>query len=213
MLVGKIKFILFTLIILAFPCFMHVHAECSYERQAELSRIAGNVQFSYTYELDEINNRALFSINISNVPSDIYIQDDFGDRYTQFENTITTYTQGEKNFEIYSNDANCYGELLLTKRLDLPIYNMFYGYDECKENKDFVYCSLWGNYATITKDVFNKELNLYKAQKESTYKGDINKQNDFEKILELLKQNYYIFIIITVLILAIVLYKKIGGKK
>ena len=49
-----------------------VKAECDYEREAELSRIASNVQFSYTYRMNN-NGSLVFDVNIINVPEDIYI--------------------------------------------------------------------------------------------------------------------------------------------
>ena len=48
------------------------NAECSYERQAELSKIASNVQFSYTYEV--VEGTPQFNVNIINLTNDIYVQ-------------------------------------------------------------------------------------------------------------------------------------------
>ena len=47
------------------------NAECSYERQAELSKIASNVQIAYSYENDMGN--PVFSVNIINITNDIYV--------------------------------------------------------------------------------------------------------------------------------------------
>ena len=110
------------------------NAQCSYERQAELSKIAANVKFSYTFEMQEtVELRPLFKIFITNLTNDIYIVDDY--------NGLTILGNGEKQvnygdvssatFKIYSNDPACRGELLMTQHVNMPSYNPYSRSEEC----------------------------------------------------------------------------------
>ena len=108
-----------------FACPLISNAECSYERQAELSRIASNVQFSYTYEMTE--NYPRFTVSVTNITNDIYVIDDYGVIISGATEGNRTY-QGSNNIEfvIYSNDSSCRGEKLLTQYVSFPTYNKFY---------------------------------------------------------------------------------------
>ena len=191
------------------------NAQCSYERQAELSRIASNVQFSYNY-LDNYN----YSVNITNLTNDIYLKDDS-------ENVINGV--GEKQFEfyhgstiryeIYSKDSNCPNILLLTKYITLPSYNSFADYDECQKYPDFKYCQKWAS-TTVSFEQFDKAL--------SEYKNELNNNENIEKDEStlmfmisdyLVNHTYMIWIIGTFLVIIIMLIvrkiimrKKFGGR-
>ena len=185
------------------------HAECSYERQAELSRIASNVGFSYNYEM--VNSYPEFTVNINNITNDIYIE----------ENILgqTIYGVGEKqlhyyndnlsiSFDIYSNDQSCRGEKLLTQYITLPKYNFFSTSDECKEYPSFQYCAMWLN-TTINVDQFNDALKAYKH--EHATKTETKEPSLQEKILKFFKENQTILIISVaalVLLVGILIYRR-----
>ena len=59
----RVKYVICALICMCVtPTF--VHAKCDYQRQAELSRIASNVQLAYTYDSTE------FTVFVSNLTID-----------------------------------------------------------------------------------------------------------------------------------------------
>ena len=125
MLVGKIKYILVMIIIFIIPGI--VQAECSYERTAELSRIASNVQFSYDYD-DDLN----FNVTISNLTNDIYITDDSMNFFSGTGEKNMNYINGTSiSYSIFSNDPSCKDEKLLTIDKVDPNYNPVEDGDQC----------------------------------------------------------------------------------
>lgn len=160
---SKVKYALFAFICLfVFPIMSH--AECDYQRMAELNKIASNVQFSYSYELDE-KGKPIVYVHVLNTTDDIYIDSltASGLLVERLDNnkeiTLDFFTSAGMTFNVYSNDINCQGEKLLTRYIEVPDYNFFYETDECKKYPDFKYCKLWSN--NVNHDVFYSELNDY----------------------------------------------------
>ncbi|MCI9585899.1 MAG: hypothetical protein HFH45_04615 [Bacilli bacterium] len=137
------------------------NAQCSYERQAELSKIASNVKFSYTYDVQE--DRPDFTINITNITNDIYIKEQETGNIINKEFNVPNTDIGGKSvtYNIYSNDVNCKGELLITKYVTLPEYNNFSNIEDCQDYPDFKYCKKWMNTSEITQEQFDQEFEKY----------------------------------------------------
>lgn len=183
------------------------NAQCSYERQAELSRIAANVKFSYTYEVG--TEYPKFYITVSNVTDDIYVIDEYNgiDIRGNEERTISS-DDITSNFLIYSNDVSCRDELLLTRYVNVPKFNEFSQKKECKENPDFKYCEIWGAVPG-SDDEFYKELDKYKEKQLSELE---KKENETFNIFSFFKENKNILltigISIFVLITSLILIKR-----
>ena len=190
----KVKYLI-CFIVCVFACPLVSNAECSYERQAELSRIASNVQFSYTYEIDNLVQSAIYNVLVTNVTNDIYIVDDYGIVISGGVEGNRTY-QGNNNisFTIYSNDLNCRGQKISTQHISLPVYNKFYSTEVCKQNMDNELCFLWRNNEAYALSDFEKIINNNKqVQKDN----DEVAEQTFDYI-EFLKQNKLIIITIIV---------------
>lgn len=200
-------------ILLSFVCLFpyDVNAECDYQRKAELSRIASNVQVSYNYDQD--NN---FTVNITNLTDDIYIKDDYDVIIEGAGEKNFNYSDGEKiKYRIFSNDNNCKDEELLTKYVNLPIYNLYSNYDECKMYPEFQYCQKWLS-TSITTDQFSKRLNEYVKDNSNSGKSSKTEDNVLDVIVEFFKNNILILILFSILIfiiIVIILFKKIRSKK
>ncbi len=213
MLTRKNKFILITLVLFAFPCFSHVQAECDYTRQAELSRIAGNVQFSYTYEANEVGNPE-FTVIISNLTNDIYIKDNENDAIISgIGDKRLSYSNGSSiEFEIYSNDSNCAGEMILSKQINLPHYNFYSQSEECQDYPEFAYCQMWMN-SDISLSNFNKAFNKYKQDLQNKQGSNIEKEGAWERFLTFVEENLIILIIcligIIILIIGFIFRKRL----
>lgn len=191
----KIKYFIFTLIgICIFP--FVAHADCDYQRQAELSRLASNVKISYSYEI--VNNLPKFKVNIINLTNDIYISDGISNYYNQ--EIELSYNSGEsQTYTIYSNDQNCYGDFLTKKYINLPHYNSYHNTEECQLNPNFKYCQMWGDFK-ITTTQFQNELTQYKTEIENNEKTEINKISIFiDAILTILKTNKIMIIILLII--------------
>lgn len=184
------------------------NAECSYERQAELSRIASNVQFSYTYDVADY--KAKFHVHITNLTKDIYLVDNYGRVFQNNGDATAEFTNHGNSiaFEIFSNDSSCKGQLITTKYITLPYYNMIHDSVECGEYPDFKYCDLWLNTSGVTGSEFETELGKYKQNSTSTIKNTNSDMKQTVSILNLLKEYYYILIAVIILIVAIILKHK-----
>lgn len=135
-------------------------AQCSYERQAELSRIANNVQFSYNYLAT--SDQIQFLVNITNLTNDVYLKASNGTVISGLGERQLNYFGGSTiRYDIYSKDSNCPNVLLSTKYITLPVYNGFADYDECQKYPNFKYCQRWINTSSHDEDYFDKELKKY----------------------------------------------------
>lgn len=213
--VKQIKYVIFVLICMCVTPLI-THAECDYQRQAELSRLASNVQFSYNYD-----NSANFTINITNITDDIYVS------YfnpSSLSNEILSGI-GEKNiqvgagttlnFEIYSNDPNCSGNLLLNKYITTPTYNSFSTYDECQQFPNFKYCQLWLN-TTLTDKQFETEFTKYKTIRETKKVANSSDEGFWQVLVNYFENNRAVltigFVFIIMLIISLILIKLLRRK-
>ncbi len=183
-----------------------IHAECSYERQAELSRIASNVQFSYSYEMK--SNQPQFSVNITNLTNDIYIVDNYNNIFSGNGEKREQYSYGKTiNFNIYSNDPLCYGEELMVQYVNIPHFNRYSEDEVCKNKEEYKLCQMWVNTSHLSIDQFRKEVNKYKKNEPKNNQID-TEETWWTAVYKIIVQNYYIFIILLVLIIAIAIKKK-----
>lgn len=178
-------------------------ADCSYERQAELSRMASNVQFSYNYEMGD-NNTPLFTVNINNVPADIYIRkqnDLFGNVISNTSEYIESTVGGiTLVYNIYSNDNNCRDEKILTQYLSIPYYNYYANSEECIKYPNFKYCQMWLN-SSISLDEFNNSLEKYK----SSQVNDMVIEED-KSLIDIITENInYILGIIAIFVILVII--------
>ena len=187
-----------------FPTF--VHAECSYERTAELSRIASNVQLSYNYKLEY---GLEYDVHITNLTSDVYAMDNFGNVFTgntditkhySHDDDVSFYSGDTIYYNIYSNDDNCKGEYLLKKYITLSNYNEYSTFPECMKYPDFKYCQKWISSRGIDSEIFKEELKKYS----STISNDSS--DNFESsadIFSFINSNTIIAVSIIILVIGI----------
>ena len=193
MITKRIRYLLCVLICMCVtPTF--VHARCDYQRQAELSRIASNVQLAYTYDSTE------FTVFVSNLTSDLYMTDNYGKiYYGDGKEKTFHFASGTVNFNIYSNDSNCKGEKLLRKSITLPTPNAFAGYPECNQYPNFKYCQNWGELA-ISSEQFYSEFSKYKQSlSQKLLEGENSNLNILDTILDVLNANSFMFIFLGII--------------
>ena len=202
---NRFRYILFFVFCMfLFPLF--TRAECSYERVSDLSKMASNVQVSYTYEL---GYQIEYDVHITNLTNDLYATDNIGNTIDNNDTTLHYAYDEEKlfhpgdtiSYEIYSNDANCKDEYLMTKYITLPDYNHFALSDECKKYPNFKYCTLW-NYTNIGYKSFHEELEKYIA----SLNNDYSEESDNSNHSWFLFKNYYVIVVFVALLLVISLF-------
>lgn len=202
MRVKQIKYVIFTLICMCVTPLI-THAECDYQRQAELARLASNVQLTYTY-----NSNSGFQVIMTNLTSDLYAVDDYGKRINGGGEKIFESSSGTVNFDIYATDRSCSGKLV-TKSINLPSINVYSYYDECKQYPNFKYCQLWGEFS-VTNDQFTKELESYKEEvDESLTSADSGNSEVLEIILETLSNNAFMFIFLGCVVVIVIIYSRL----
>lgn len=186
------------------------NAQCSYERQAELSRIASNVQFSYNYLAT--SDQIQFLVNITNLTNDVYLKDSNGTVISGLGERQLNYFGGSTiRYDIYSKDSNCFNELISTKYIKLPNYNHFATYDDCKKNPDFELCTLWANNADLSDEIFYEKLENNLKKTPTNINNESDHKNFFEQIKEEFINGHFTTIVIvsgTVLLLVIILVLK-----
>ncbi len=198
------------------------HAQCDYQRLAELSRIASNVQFNYTYD---VSQGLSFTLYITNLTNDIYIVDDYGNRFSgagekslEYNATkVPGFMAGDQvGFEIFSNDSNCSGESIITKYITFPKLNPYIYMDECKQYPNFKYCQMWVDASYLSYEEFKTELNNYLAMSETVTQA--TKPSIWNVILAVLTQPYVkiggaIVFVIIIFVLFFFVFEKIKYRR
>lgn len=204
--------LLILLLIIPFKTNALVISSCSTSILSELKTLASNVNLSYDYEIR--NNQAYFKITINNLNNKFYIVDSLGNKYTYSNSNngevITkefAYTKKIK-FSIYSNVTNCMDDLLTTKYVNLPTYNIYYGSEECKGIEEFEMCKKW--YNTSSYYDFLTAVNKYKNEKnkEKVVEEIIPVKGLFDNLFDFYIKYYYIILPILIIVCLTIMYIK-----
>lgn len=209
MRIKQVKYMLFALICMCVTPII-THAECDYQRRAELSRLASNIQVAYTYDTSD------FTVYVSNLTSDLYITDNYGlEYYGDGKEKTFKVASGTINFDVYSNDPSCKGEKLLRKSITIPTINVFATYAECNQYPNFKYCQNWGVLG-ISDEQFFSEFNKYKqelSQNLILQNSSGGKSSVLESILDVLDNNKYMIIFLGIVggitLITVLIKKKI----
>ncbi len=205
MKVKQIKYVIFALMCMCVTPLI-THAECDYQRKAELSRMASNVQLSYIYDANYG-----FQVILTNLTNDLYTIDNYGNVIYGGKEHSFDFVSGKISFDIYSSDSNCSGKLT-TKSIDLPTVNSFSYYSECNQYPQFKYCQLWGDFA-ISDEQFNVELKEYKnnINKKTYTKND--KESVLDVVLDVFNKNLFMIIFFVIVIIVTVIIKIVCLKR
>lgn len=202
-MVKQIKYVIFVLICMCVTPLI-THAECDYQRQAELSRLASNVQLSYVY-----NKGTGFQVIMTNLTNDLYAVDMYGQIINGGAERTFSYASGTVSFDIYATDKSCSDNKLLTKTIDLPILNAYSNSDECKSYPGFRYCQVWGSFS-ITQEQFTQELEEYKKEVNDSFTiADDGDLNVLKIILDTLSKNVFMFVFLGSLIIVVIIYLQV----
>lgn len=215
----KVKYVFFTLICMcAVP--LITHADCDYQRQAELSRLASNVQLAYNYD---VTSGLKFTLYVTNLTNDLYMIDSYGNYFAggaersliYSSNTVSGFRNTDKiTFTIYSNDAGCRGTQLVKKYISFPSFNPYSYNEECKMNPNFKYCQAWLDTSSVDYDEFTSALNQYQSTSR-TEEEVTPSENIFEQIMSFLSQPYIVvtFVILIIFVLLTMLLLFIQKRK
>ena len=190
----QIKYVFFALICMCVTPLI-THAECDYQRQAELNRLASNVKLAYVYSDNG------FQVIMTNLTNDLYATNLYESRINGGAERTFNYSSGTVDFDIYSNDPNCPNELLITKSITLPVINMYYDSGECKQYPNFKYCQMWGEF-NITDEQFQNEFNQYVSSlKTNVSSAKEGKSDMVEVLLDTLQNNIFMLVLLGIVII------------
>ena len=197
----RIKYLLFALICMCVTPLI-THAECDYQRQAELSRLASNVQFSYNYQV--VDYYPQFMITATNLTDDIYMVDNYGTMFSGKSEFTASYKAGNTiTYTFYSNDANCRGEEISKRYVNLPEFNPRYNSDECKLYPNFSLCQMWTD-TSFSAEQFESRLEEYKQEKSKKYAVNEEGNSIWNVILTFLSNNILGFVMVGIVILILI---------
>lgn len=190
--------------------------KCTTTEKNNLIQLAHNIKFDYELSNNTASGegKRYFKITISNITKDTYVSYDQG-IYTYEDNSDTpgiitigslfapntTYT-----FKVYAATA-CPDEILLTKTVNLPSYNIYSEKEECQTYPDFKLCNRY--YAgSITDSEFQSKLKQYQ---ESLAKDESERENEkddnfISMFLSIYLDNLIIAIPITVIVLGLIVF-------
>lgn len=191
---------------------MKTEALCTSKKYSNLKMIAYKSEVSYELQFDS-NHNYYYVLTVNNVDPSILVEFN-GETYEPENGTVVipAVVQGGSTYDVklyggYYTD--CVEEYLYTKKVTLPKYNRYSERDECIEYEEFYMCNKWYGGEIQSDEVFEEELNKYKAsltEEEKEEKKEESK-NIFEKIIDFYTNNKIITIPITVIIVGFILYK------
>ena len=166
---------------------------CTTEKMNKLKEVANKMEFGYTYEmkkdkLDPDYSYPEFTVTVSGLTKDLkalIINDFYSLDYKEIKGDssgngkISGFKEGEKvtiTMKAYTPDQ-CSTRTVLVKQVKLPYYNYFYDKDFCLKNPNFKYCTEFTN-EKISSENYNKELEKYQKQNETTEPVVENKGNN-----------------------------------
>lgn len=175
------------------------YSGCEYSIISRLKSFVSNINVSYDYHI--INDEAYFDITLSNIPNEVYMEDaNTNIKYYNFNNgeiIIRNYNKHSAKYIFYSTDSNCDGVSLGSRYITLPIYNIYYGSESCKDIPNFSLCKKWINKIYGTSE-FETLVNKYKEslKEDEEIEQNIEYQKTLlDRIVDFYVKYYYILLI------------------
>ena len=200
--------LIIALFIIAIPKVDAARVLCSTANYSDMKAKAYKTNFSYELKFTEDGSH-YFKIYMTNLQEGIELHfNDVTYSYEPSKKYITlipdfdggkTYT-----FNLYASSGYpCVGELLYTKRFQIPKYNTYSTSEACIEYEEFPLCNKWYQGDIPNYNYFLEKLNEYKKsleQQEEKIEEPKKEKNIFEKIIDFYMSNIVITGPITVLI-------------
>lgn len=201
------KKLLIMILLLVIPTFEVCGYYCDYQDVAKYKKIASNINYSYEYE--EINGDVVFHITLVNLNPTLYLKDSKGNIYNYTSNEIIVDAKNGENlvFYVYPTDTFCNDEFILTIRIQLPTYNVFYKDPICSGIEDYNLCNKWSTH-NLTYEKFIQNVSDYKESLKKTEIIQIEEEANgiLYYIIKFMLNNYYIILISIIIICSSIIY-------
>lgn len=215
--------LIIALFLIAIPKVDAARILCTTSNYSNMKAKAYKTNFSYEFIQTE-DNDYYFEIYATGLPEGVEIS--YGGitySYKEGKNVIQLLPRFEGgktySFNLYAATGYpCVGELLYTKKLKVPKYNVFSVAKECIEYEEFPLCSKWYQGDIPDYNYFLEKLNEYKEslKPEKEPVVEEKEKNIFEKIIDWYINNLQISVPITILVVggtSFVIIRKIYNKK
>lgn len=198
---------MFFLVLLTLIVFLpkNVKAYCSDAEMVRLQKLASNVNVTYIYN----EKTDSFDIIITNLKKDLIIKDFYTDKTynTDKELIIKNEGSGTHKYNIYAKNKICTTDILTTKYINTPYYNVYSSYGECDKYKNMSYCQKWLN-SELSYDVWKKKIKEYNSKEQIIEKENVVYNKYFQLIANIYIKYYYIILPSIITVLAIIIYIK-----
>lgn len=203
------KLFFFVFCFFSFTTFVDA-AICSRATFNRLEEEAKNIKISY--ELKKEHLYASYLVKVSNLTKNIKIVYG-GMEYTynskiDSHDVVGTFEVGKSySFQVIATTTTgCAGNLVYTKKVTLPFYNVYYDLDECIGYEDFPMCQKNYSKEITSYEYFMEELEKYKQSLIEEEKPPVDEEpSNWEKFVEFYMKNLIISIPITVVLVLIIL--------
>ena len=218
----EIRKVLFIIIVLLINNVSVNATMCDDDWIDKLKENASKVSITYEMDNDYVNakgekEKGIYKIIVTGLEEytsirskELKINEEYTDD-NQGNIIIKNIESGIKRVSIYSNTCNT---LLLTKTLNIPVFNKYSQREECNGITDLDVCMEDYKYQ-LNESIFQKKIKEYKEAKEQ--EEEIKEESKismfFNKTVEFLKNYYLYIIVIIVLIVSVTIYIVVRKKK
>lgn len=196
------KFLFIIVFLMLILSINKVSAACDNSKIARLRKIAGNINLSYSYIVN--NNIADFTVTVNNLFTGMYMIDSKTGLTYYGNDSGEVIIPGYRfinsgKYTIYSSECNI---KLNTKYYKMPVYNIYYGDKACKGMENYYLCQRWQE-VNLSHDEF-----LLKIDERKAYLEELEKQNQkieenwFDKIINFIR-NYGYYIMLGIIVIGV----------
>ena len=204
------KIILFLLVVLLMPFNVNavhevIDSRCTNNLKTTLRQEANDVV--YRLSRNESNGVILYNAYFYNLTNNLHLTDSNGNIYNELK--ITNLKPGT-SFIVYlyaSNNNYCSGYKVMSKIINVPYYNPYYGSEMCDGISEYSLCSKDTN-VTLSLDEFKQKINEYKSRKvdkEDEIVDEIIQNSGFDFIGFIINYKYYILLVLVPLLVVLIL--------
>jgi len=185
--------------------------ECGNRSMSDLRKIASNVNIIYDYKI--VDNKAVFTVILSNITEDIYVSSNLGYDYYYSDTVdgklvLEDIELNKMNFKIKAVDDDCSEEVLTTKYVNFPVYNKYHDDPLCEGIEEFELCQKWDS-SVGDLEYLKKQVNKYRESlvKKNSGEEEKEKQGLITRLGFLFVSYYFVIIPIIVIVCLILIIK------
>lgn len=204
-------YLLMVFTILFLPRTVFAAPVCDYRILSEQRDKARNINLSYSYKME--NGVPVFSVTISNLFDDMYVEDQLTKKVyhsKDFTSTSELVLDGYRDdlkirYVIYSKVNGCYGKSLLTLYATLPNYNEFSADEVCVGAEEYSLCQRWGAVSVDYKTFVTKVKEYKELKANPLYPPDFEQEKTWLDYVFAFVGKYYVYLVSLVIVIVLLI--------